>query len=75
MPEPMRYLLAKNDSMRFGAFGVDSDDVFFEHTIVGNTCDREGLKSSIMAVVTPADLLDDRIVARWGGTRATDEAK
>ena len=73
-PELMRYLLTTNDTMRFGAFGIDEDDdIFFEHTIVGSTCDRDELKTSIMAVVTTADRLDDEIVARWGGTRAMDK--
>lgn len=75
-PELMRYLLDKNDAMRFGAFGLDDDgDIFFEHTILGPTCDREELKCSIMAVATTADRLDDEIVARWGGSRAMDKVK
>ncbi len=75
-PELMKYLLLKNDAMRFGAFGIDDDDdVFFEHTIVGMSCDREEVKSSIMAVVSTADRWDDEIVARWGGSRAMDQTK
>lgn len=73
-PDLMRYLLTANDRMRFGAFGVDDDgDIFFEHSIVGSTCDREELKASVMAVATTADRLDDEIVAKWGGERAMDK--
>ena len=71
--ELLHYLLRENDTMRFGAFGLDSDnDVFFEHSIVGSSADRDELKASIMAVVTTADRYDDEISSRWGGTRAID---
>jgi hypothetical protein len=73
-PELMEYLLRENASMRFGAFGIDSDDdIQFEHTIVGSTCDKEELKASAMAVVRVSDKYDDEIVARFGGQRATDQ--
>jgi hypothetical protein len=72
-PDLMHYLLKENDSMRFGAFGVDDDkDVFFEHTIVGSTCDKGELRASVLAVVRTADQYDDQIMARWGGQRALD---
>src|ERR1051325_2795080 len=55
-PDLMHHLLLLNNGMRFGAFGIDDEnDVFFEHSIVGKTCDKEELKSSVMAVVTTAD--------------------
>jgi hypothetical protein len=67
------YLLHQNDSMRFGAFGLDRDnDVFFEHTILGGTCDKEELNSSVTAVVATADRYDDELVARFGGKRGLD---
>lgn len=73
IPDLMHFLLRKNDDMRFGAFGLDGDnDIFFEHTIVGSTCDKEELRASVMAVLTTADKYDDEIVARWGGERAVD---
>jgi len=72
-PELMLFLLQENDTMRFGAFGVDSDkDIFFEHTIVGSTCDKAELRASVIAVVRTADQYDDQIMARWGGQRAVD---
>jgi hypothetical protein len=75
-PELMRYLLLKNNAMRFGAFGIDDvDDIFFEHSIVGSTCDKAELKASVMAVVTTADQYDDEIVQRWGGERAMDRMR
>lgn len=73
-PELMRYLLAENARMRFGAFGIDDQGVIvFEHTILGSRCDREELKASVMAVVMTADKYDDEIVSRWGGKRALDK--
>ena len=73
VPELMLYLLTQNDRVRFGAFGVDADkDIFFEHTIVGSTCDKEELKASIMAVIMTADDEDDKLVAKYGGQTARD---
>ena len=75
-PELMKWLLLKNNTMRFGAFGVDDeDDIFFEHSVVGSTCDKNELKASVMAVATVADQYDDEIVSRWGGQRAVDKMR
>jgi hypothetical protein len=72
-PELMLFLLTENDRVRFGAFGVDSDkDIFFEHTMVGSTCDKEELRASVKAVIMSADDADDKIVAKWGGQTARD---
>jgi hypothetical protein len=74
--ELLQYLLRENDTMRFGAFGLDADnDIFFEHTIVGSTADKHELKASVMAVIMTADRYDDTISQRWGGTRAIDRGK
>lgn len=67
-------LLRRNDDVRFGAFGVDSDgDVFFEHTIVASTVTKDQLKASVMSVLRTADQADDEIVGRFGGIRMTDK--
>lgn len=69
----MRFLLEENSQMRFGAFGLDPDgNILFEHTIVGSTCDKKELESSVNAVLEIADEYDDPIVQRWGGKRALD---
>jgi len=73
VPDLMEFLLHENDRMRFGAFGIDDDkDIFFEHALLGSTCDKEELKSSVMAVVYTADKYDDLIHEKWGGLRAED---
>ena len=73
VPDLMEFLLHENDRMRFGAFGIDDDkDIFFEHTIVGSTCDKEELKASILAVILTADQYDEKITSRWGGQSAKD---
>lgn len=75
-PDLMRFLLRKNNEVRFGAFGVDDDDdIFFEHTISGATCDKEEIEHSVKAVVSVADEFDDQIVERWGGRRARDRSE
>jgi hypothetical protein len=72
-PELMKYLLLENDRLRLGAFGIDNeDDIFFEHTIIGSTCDLEELKASVMAVVLTSDDYDEKIVQKFGGQRAVD---
>lgn len=74
--ELLRFLLHENGGMHFGAFGVDDDgDIFFEHSIVGSTCDKKEIEASVTAVVQTADEYDDRIVARWGGRRALDQVR
>jgi hypothetical protein len=71
--ELLKYLLRENADMRFGGFSIDGDDdILFEHTIVGSTCDKEELRSSVLAVANTADKYDDEIVKRFGGTRMID---
>ena len=73
VPELLSFLLRENDSKRFGAFGIDKDgDIFFEHSIVGSTCDKAELKASVMAVVWTSDQYDEQITQRWGGMREVD---
>lgn len=75
-PELMSFLLKENSQMMFGAFGVDDNgDILFEHTIVGSTCDKKELESSVKAVLEVADEYDDIIVQQWGGKRALDRIK
>jgi len=75
-PELMHFLLRENDTMRYGAFGLDKDDdIFFEHALVGSTLDKEELMASVMAVLNTADRYDDEIRQRWGGRRALDRVK
>ena len=72
----MHYLLRENDRMTFGAFGLDEEgDIFFEHSILGATADKEELKSSVSSVVLIADEYDDNIVEKWGGKRAIDRVR
>ena len=72
-PDLMYYLLRKNETMRFGAFGIDDvHDIFFEHSIVGSTCDIEEFRASLKAVAVISDGLDDEIQGQFGGLRAVD---
>jgi hypothetical protein len=74
--ELAKYLLRKNEEMRFGAFGIDPDgDIEFEHTIVGSTVQPAELKASVYTVMKVADQYDDEIVAKWGGQRALDRMR
>lgn len=72
-PDLMSFLLHENDKMRFGAFGLDSDnDIFFEHSIVGSSLNKNELKATVMAVITTSDNYDDQIRSKWGGQRGLD---
>ncbi|MGB7412937.1 MAG: YbjN domain-containing protein [Thermosynechococcaceae cyanobacterium] len=68
------FLLRENADLRFGAFSLsESNDILFEHTIVGSTCDPQELEASVLAVLQAADDYDDKIVENWGGKRALDQ--
>jgi hypothetical protein len=68
-PDLLRFLLEKNASIPFGAFGVDSrGTVVFAHTILASSSmDLAELSASVRSVLLTADEFDDRIVERWGG--------
>ena len=71
-PELMLFLLAHNSSSLFGAFGIDPESgiISFDHSIIGSTCDMKELSTSITAVATTADELDDVIIGKFGGKSA-----
>lgn len=71
-PELMLYLLAHNSSSLFGAFGIDPESgvISFDHSIIGSTCDQKELLTSISAVASTADTLDDAIIEKFGGKSA-----
>jgi hypothetical protein len=71
-PELMLFLLAHNSSTWFGAFGIDSKSgvISFDHSIIGSTCDQKELLTSISAVASTADALDDLIIEKFGGKSA-----
>ena len=72
-PELTYFLLRENNGIYFGRFALDPEnDIVFEHSLVGSSCDRVELKHSVMTVVKLADAYDDQIVERWGGKRALD---
>lgn len=76
VPDLLHHLLTLNNDMRFGAFGIDEDgDIFFEHTIVGSTCNKDEIKASVMAVSHTADQYDEQIMKKWGGVRQIDRIK
>lgn len=72
-PELTYYLLRENNGIRFGRFALDSEnDIVFEHSLVGSTCDQIELQYSVTTVTKVADNYDDEIARRWGGKRALD---
>lgn len=72
-PELSYYLLRANNNIHFGRFALDGEnDIVFEHSLVGSTCDQIELKHSVTTVIRIADDYDDEIVARWGGQRALE---
>lgn len=74
--ELMHFLLTENAQFRYGAFGLDTDDdVFFEHAIVGSTCDPEELKASVLAVANVSDRYAERIIPEYGGVKTVDKLR
>lgn len=72
-PELSYYLLRANNGIHFGRFALDGEnDIVFEHSLVGSTCDQIELRHSVKTVIRLADDYDDEIVARWGGQRALE---
>jgi len=73
-PEMLHFLLRENDTMRFGAFGLDADgDVFFEYSVQGSTCSLECLKAAVLAVGYTSDQYDEKLAERWGGEITSQE--
>jgi hypothetical protein len=76
-PEPslFRQLLVLNGQLRFGAFAYvpEGDLIIFTHSILGGTgMDPRELSATVHDVALVADEYDDRIVARYGGSRMQD---
>jgi hypothetical protein len=71
--ELMRFLLDQNFNLQFGAFSLDKDgDIRFQASLIGSSCDKNELQTSVTTVLEAADEFDDRIIKIWGGKRATD---
>lgn len=71
-PALTEFLLRENARLELGAFGLDGDDIVFEHSLVGSSCDLDELVAALAAVSQAADVYDNQIVAKWGGRRALD---
>lgn len=75
-PDLMDYLLRENVTMRFGSFGInDENNIIFHHSIIGSTCDKKELATSVKRITMIADEYDDKIVSKWGGQRALDKTE
>jgi len=72
--ELMKYLLAENSKMRFGAFQLDeSGQVLFTHTVLGGeNMDLLELQTCILSVAAIATTYQDLITEQFGGQRAID---
>ena len=74
-PSLFRQLLILNGKLRFGAFAFipEGDIVIFHHSMLGGpTMDEKELIATVHDVAVVADEYDDRIVARYGGSRMQD---
>lgn len=72
--ELAEHLLVQNNREEFGAFGFDKvhNIIFFQHAIIGSTCDKNELEASVNAVMKTADTYDDQIMEQFGGLRGSD---
>ncbi|MFN3360545.1 MAG: T3SS (YopN, CesT) and YbjN peptide-binding chaperone 1 [Pseudanabaenaceae cyanobacterium] len=72
-PDLLDYLLRQNNKIRFGGFSLDpEDDILFHAELIGSTCDKKEIETSVNTVLQTADEYDDIIVKTWGGERAID---
>src|SRR5262245_2483439 len=76
-PEPslFRQLLILNGQLRFGAFAYvpEGNLILFTHSILGGQqMDEREVVATVHDVALVADEYDDRIVARYGGSRMQD---
>src|SRR3954452_5304189 len=76
-PEPslFRQLLILNGQLRFGAFAFvpEGNLILFTHSILGGQqMDEREVVATVHDVALVADEYDDRIVARYGGSRMQD---
>jgi len=72
-PELTNFLLRKNATLHFGAFGLTFDNtVIFSYSLAGSNLDINELKAALKTVATIADYYDDQIVAIAGGKRGVD---
>jgi len=73
--ELLRGLLELNHTLPFGSFSLVGDDIFFSHSLLGQTLERSNVLATIAAVANVSDEYDDRIVERFGGQRALDRIR
>jgi hypothetical protein len=75
-PELTNFLLRKNATLHFGAFGLTFDNtVIFSYSLAGSNLDLNELKAALQTVATISDYYDDQIVALAGGRRGIDVNK
>jgi len=71
--ELTNFLLRKNATLHFGAFGLTFDNtVIFSCSLAGSHLDINELKAALQTVATISDYYDDQIVAIAGGKRGVD---
>jgi len=75
-PELTNFLLRKNATLHFGAFGLTFDNtVIFSYSLAGKNLDLNELKAALQTVATISDYYDDQIVSLAGGRRGIDVNK
>lgn len=79
-PELLLYLLTQNLRLTLGAFGVAAGDdgkgsVLLSHSIIGTRMQPEELWSSVRAIASTADEMDDQIAGTFGGITALDKLR
>ena len=74
--ELTNFLLRKNATLHFGAFGLTFDNtIIFSYSLAGSNLDLNELKAALQTVATISDYYDDQIVALAGGRRGVDVNK
>ena len=72
-PEISNFLLRKNATLHFGAFGLTFDNsIIFSYSLAGSHLDLNELKAALKMVAAISDFYDDEIVKIAGGKRGID---
>jgi hypothetical protein len=72
-PEITNFLLRKNATLHFGAFGLTFDNtIMFSYSLAGMNLDLNELKAALKMVAAISDFYDDEIVKIAGGKRGID---
>ena len=68
-------LLKLNTQVPLGAFSMVENDIYYSHAFLGRRLRPEQLIASLDSVASISDLVDERLVAKYGGETALERLR